>query len=219
MLSASVVLAARRDIGTGLLPGRDSAPPRLRLLRSPTAQALRFERGLLLAWLIGVGSFALVVGVVSEAVREAVSDDVQRQLEKLGAAANTPTGYLGFAFLFVILAISLFCCFQLSALREEEAEQRLETLLSLPVSRSRWLAGRLLVAASGAAALALAVGALAWAGAASQGVDVTFWRMLEAGANCLPAGFLFLGLGALAFALVPRAATALAYALVAATFL
>ena len=219
LLSASVVLAARRDIGSGLLPGRDSAPPRLRLLRSPSAQALRSERGLLLAWLIGVGSFALVVGVVSEAVRDAVSDDVQRQLEKLGPAANTPTGYLGFAFLFVILAISLFCCFQLSALREEEAEQRLETLLSLPVSRSRWLAGRLVIAASGAAVLALVAGAVAWAGAASQGADVTFSRMLEAGANCLPAGFLFLGLGALAFALVPRAATAIAYALVAATFL
>ena len=39
----------RRDIGRGLLPARDSAPPRLRLLGSPTAQALRSERGSLLA--------------------------------------------------------------------------------------------------------------------------------------------------------------------------
>ena len=43
-------------------------------------------------------------------------------------------------------------------------------------------------------------------------------HLLEAGANCLPTAFLFLALGALAFALVPHAAPAIAYALVAATF-
>ena len=53
---------------------------------------------------------------------------------------------------------------------------------------------------------------LAWAGAASQGADVSLARMLEAGANCLPVAVLFLGLGALALALAPRAGTTIAYA-------
>jgi ABC-2 type transport system permease protein len=43
--------------------------------------------------------------------------------------------------------------------------------------------------------------------------------MVEAGANCLPVVVLFLGLGALALALVPRAGTTIAYALVGAAFL
>ena len=38
--------------------------------------------------------------------------------------------------------------------------------------------------------------------------------MIGAGANCLPIALLFLGLGALAFAAVPRATTAIAYGLV-----
>ena len=42
--------------------------------------------------------------------------------------------------------------------------------------------------------------------------------MLGAGANCLPVALLFLGLGALAFALAPRASTAIAYGLVAVAF-
>lgn len=41
---------------------------------------------------------------------------------------------------------------------------------------------------------------LAWAGATTQGARVSLPRMLEAGANCLPAAQLFLALGALAFA-------------------
>jgi hypothetical protein len=54
----------------------------------------------------------------------------------------TPAGWLGFAFVFFILAVSLFCCTQVAALRCEDAEGRLETLLSFSLGRRRWLAGR-----------------------------------------------------------------------------
>jgi ABC-2 type transport system permease protein len=43
--------------------------------------------------------------------------------------------------------------------------------------------------------------------------------MIEAGANCLPVTVLFLGLGALALALVPRAGPTIAYSLVGIAFL
>jgi ABC-2 type transport system permease protein len=159
------------------------------------------------------------MGTLSDAVRSGLSDNVERQLAKLGAeSVATPSGWLGFSFIFFILAASLFCCAQIGAARGEEAEQRLETLLALPVSRRDWLAGRLLLAAAGAAAVALAAGLLAWAGAATQGAGVSLSSMLGAGANCLPVALLFLGLGALAFALAPRASTAVAYGLVGVTF-
>jgi polyether ionophore transport system permease protein len=220
LLVAAGVLAVRRDIGSGLLPARESAPPRLRLLRTPAAQALRSERGVLIAWLLGVGAFALLMGVISDAATpDLISENVQRQLEKLGTdSVVTPSGWLGFSFIFFILAVSLFCCMQISSLRGEEAEQRLETLLALPVGRSGWLAGRLLLAAAGAVAVGLAAGVLAWAGAAAQGADVSLPEMLGAGANTLPPALLFLALGTLAFALVPRASTVIAYGLVGLAF-
>jgi ABC-2 type transport system permease protein len=68
LLAAGAALAARRDVGTGVLPSRDSAPPRLRLLGSPAAQALRSERGGLVAWICGVAAFAVLTGVISTAV-------------------------------------------------------------------------------------------------------------------------------------------------------
>jgi ABC-2 type transport system permease protein len=50
------------------------------------------------------------------------------------------------------------------------------------------------------------------------GADISLGDMLGAGANCLPIALLFLGLGALAFALVPRATSGIAYGLVLAAF-
>ncbi len=220
-----IVLAARvansRDIATGILGGRDSAAPRLRLLSSPTAQALRSERASLIAWLGSVAAFAFVLGVVSTSISSAgISKSVQRTLAELGSGSiETPRGYLAFVFIFFILAASLFVCAQVGAARHEEADGRLETLLSLPVSRGRWLGGRLLLAACGAAAISLVAGLFAWAGAASQGVDISLPRMLEAGANCLPVALLFLGIAALAYAIVPRTGVSIAYGLVAVTFL
>ena len=68
--------------------------------------------------------------------------------------------------------------------------------------------------------ISLAAGFFTWAGAASSGVaDLSLPRMLEAGANCLPVAILFLGLAALAYALVPRASAGIAYGLVIVAFL
>jgi ABC-2 type transport system permease protein len=221
LLAAAARIAAGRDVGTGVIRTRDSAEPSLRLLRTPTMQALRGERASLLVWLISVGAFAFILGTISASVSSAgISRSVQREIAKLGSGSIlTPTGYLAFVFVFFILVVSLFACAQISGARREEAEGRLETLLAQPVSRRAWLGGRLLLAALAAAAISLVAGLLAWAGAASQGVTISLTRMLEAGANCLPVTLLFLGLAALAYALVPRASAGIAYALVTVAFL
>ena len=220
LLSAAGAIAARREVGSGLLQGRDSTDADLRLLSSPTALAVRLRRGSMLAWLTGIGVFAGVVGVLSTSFTTAdISANLRRQLEKLsGANITTPAGALGFYFLLFVLVISLFACAQLAAVRRQEADQQLETLFAQPVGRRRWLVQHLALAAAGAAALALATAILAWAGAASQNAHVSLPHLVEAGLNCLPTALLFLGLATLAFALVPRASTGLSYGLVTLAF-
>jgi ABC-2 type transport system permease protein len=221
LLSAAWRLAAQRDIGSGVLPAHDQAPPRLWLLSSPTAQALRAEGSSLLVWLGSVGAFALIMGMVSKSISAAgISTSVRREIAKLGSGSIlTPTGYLGFTFIFFILTVSLFACAQVGVARHEEADGRLETILARPVGRRGWLAGRLALAVAGAVAISLSAGAFAWAGGALEGVSISLPRMLEAGANCLPVAVLFLGLAALAYALIPRASAGIAYGLVTVTFL
>jgi ABC-2 type transport system permease protein len=221
LLTLAARIAAWRDVGTGVLPARESAEPRLRLLSSPTAQALRGQRGGLIVWIGAVAVFAVILGVISNSVSSAgISKSLQREIAKLGAGSiATPTGYLAFVFIFFVLAISLFGCAQIGAARHEEADQQLETLLALPVSRRRWLGGRLLLASGAAVVISLLAGVLAWAGAASQGLGISPSSMLEAGANCLPVALLFLALTALAYAALPRASAGIAYGLVAVAFL
>jgi polyether ionophore transport system permease protein len=221
LLGGAGLIASRRDVGSSLLPARDSAPPRTRLLGSPGALAARSEAISLAVWVLASGFFALIVGIISTSVAAAgISSSVQRQLREVAAVAiTTPTGYIGFSFLLLTLVVSLFCCSQIAAARHEEADERLETVLALPVARHRWLAERLSLAVAGAVAISLVAGALGWAGAAAQSAGVELPEMLEAGANCLPVALLFLSLAALAYALVPRAAVGVAYGLVAASFL
>ena len=94
----------------------------------------------------------------------------------------------------------------------------LETLFALPVDRRAWLAGRLALAFAGGAAIALFCGLCAWAGAATQNAGVSLSQMLGAGANCLPTALLFLGIGALIFALFPRASVGVNYGLIVLAF-
>jgi ABC-2 type transport system permease protein len=213
-------IAERRDVGRGLLGARDSAPPRLRFLSSSTALALRLERGSLIAWTSGIAAFALIVGLLVHTFASAhLSAELKRQLAKLGAGSIvTPKGALGFYFLFFALAISLFLCSQVAGARREEADGRLETSFALPVARHAWLGGRLALAACTAALLALAAGLFAWLGATTQGGGVSLADMAAGGANCLPPGLCFLGLGALALAALPRATTGVSYGLVAISF-
>jgi ABC-2 type transport system permease protein len=213
-------IALRRDVGSGLIQAHDQTAPRLRLLSSPTALALRGELGSLAGWLFGVGGFAVIFGVISTTFTTAkLSENLRRELARVGGATiATPTGALGLYFLFFVLAVSLFACAQIAAARHEEAGQQLETLLALPVGRRHWLTGRLALALGGSIVLALGAGLLAWAGARSQGASVSLPRMLEAGANCLPATLLFGSLSALAFAAVPRATGGIAYGLVSVAF-
>ncbi|HEY8766630.1 MAG TPA: hypothetical protein VIP09_05125 [Dehalococcoidia bacterium] len=141
-------------------------------------------------------------------------------MRKLGAVDfTTPSGYIGLVFLFFVLAIALYCCGQLGGLREEESETRLETLFALPVSRTRWLAGRLVLAALGATVIAVAAGTGAGIGTSAAGAHVSFLRLIEAGLNCLPASLPFLGVGTLLYTASPRVGVGVAYALVSGAFI
>ena len=206
-----------------MLPARDSADPRLALLSSPTAQALRAERASLIVWTSGVGGVRVHPrrGLEERLVGgHPGGRAAARSRSSASGSIATPTGYLAFVFIFFVLAVSLFACAQVGAARHEEADQQLETLLALPVGRRRWLGGRLLLASCAVAAhLRWRPGCSTWAGAASAGVSISLPRMLEAGANCLPVALLFLGLAALAYAVVPRASAGIAYGLVTVAFL
>jgi ABC-2 type transport system permease protein len=223
---ASLLLAGalerRRDVGTGLFAARaTTGKPHLRLLRSPTLFAVRAEAVTFVVWAAGVGGFAFILGLLAKTVASmSLPANLRQEVSKLGAGGlSTVSSVLGLYFIFFVLAMSLFCCGQLGAARDEEAQGRLETLFALPEGRISWLTGRLVLAVAGATLIGIVAGLGAALGAVAAGSDVSFGSLIEAGLNCLPASLLFLGVGALCVAVAPRSGAGIAYAFVGATFL
>jgi ABC-2 type transport system permease protein len=168
-----------------------------------------------------VGVLAFLFGVIAKSVSNAgVPPALRRDLARAGAGSvATPAGYLGLVFLVFVLVVSLFVASQMGALRTEELSGRLATMLALPLSRVRWLVTRLVVISGASAAISVTAAVCSWAGARAAGADVGQSDLLLAAVNGWAVASLFLGLGAVVYALAPRGAPAVLYTLVTVTFL
>src|SRR5205823_12500659 len=98
------------------------------------------------------------------------------------------------------------------------AEGRTVAVRARPVARVPWLGGRRAVSVVGLGGLVLVAGVGGWAGSASQHGGVSLPRALGAAFNAVPAALVVLGVGTLAHGLAPRRAVAIAYGLVAWSF-
>lgn len=211
-------LARGRDLGGAVLARSGTTRSDLRLLSSVAEHAFRFSRGTMLGWAAGVGAFAFMFGLIARGVVDSAREALARAASELGGSA-TPDGYIGFGFIFIVLAVSIYAATLVGAAREEEASGRLDDILIQPISRARWLASRLGVALS---SLFAAAGGAAFAGLVGGAIGnagVSPGMMLAAGANTLPAAILFLGLTTLIFGFRPRETTSGGIGLVVVSFL
>jgi ABC-2 type transport system permease protein len=212
----ALALARTRDVDSSVIHARDHARSRLVLLGSPTQAAVRSELPTLIGWLVATGLFAFALGAFARSVTEEIR---KVSIHTYGLTITTATGYLAAVFALFALVVALYAASRIGGLRDEESSGRLETLFALPIARRSWMGGRLALAAGTTVVLSLAMGVLAWAGAVVTNGDVSFGDMLAAGANCIAAALLFLGLGALLFAWLPRPSPGAALGLVGVAFL
>ena len=126
-----MVLAGTRDLGAGILPTNDTAPPHTRLLHSPLGLAARLELHTALGWTIGLGAGGLVLGLSTKTVQGIWKDQTGGVVQRLGGASGGDA-YLGLIFLIVALLVGLAAAGQVTATREEEADGRLDHLLARP---------------------------------------------------------------------------------------
>ena len=206
-----VWLQARRDLGAGVLGAGRAPRSRLRLLGSSLAFALRSEIGVVAAWTVGIGTGALLFGVLAKDVGAFIStsNGVQRTLARLVAGSIVrPAGFLGFTFTFLVLPVTVMGVLLVGAARAEESAGRLEPVLACAVPRWRWLVGRVAVIVGAVVVTLVACTVLTWLGAATRHAGVGLGDMARAGVNCLPPALLFMGIAVAAFGVLPRATVA-----------
>jgi ABC-2 type transport system permease protein len=217
---AAVRVAARRDLGSSAFAIRARRRPRTFLLGGQAGLTLRLTRTAVVAWIAALVLSGLVFGLVAQAAGTAIrgAAGLEDAIARLGGSANGPAAYLGLVFVVAAGLVAIAVSGQVAAMRNEEASGHLENLLVRPVARRSWLGVRLAVALGLAIAASVLAGVAAWVGAATQSAGIGLGDLLKAGVNVIPPGVFVLGLGALAFALLPRAAIAITYGIVVWSF-
>jgi ABC-2 type transport system permease protein len=221
LVVAAIRIASTRDLGASALASHDRSRPRTLLLGDQAGLTIRLTWPVVAAWLLALSVTGLVFGLVAQAAGAAIrgARGLEEAIQRLGATTSGAASYLGFVFVVAAVLMSIAVAGQIAGVRNEEASGHLDNLLVRPVARWRWLGVRLVAAfafAVGAGALA---GFASWIRAASQHADVGLGQLVGAGLNVVPPALFVLGIGALAFGIVPRASIGLTYGLVVWSFL
>jgi ABC-2 type transport system permease protein len=215
LLTVTVLLAGARDVGAGLLPARDSARSRTRLLGGVFGLAARLDLGLIAGWLAAVVVMSFVFGVVSPGIAASNSAQIDKSFTRLGIHGIGTDTYLAVLFLMIGSVMTFAAAAHVAATREQEADGHLDHVLTQPVSRTRWLVSRCAIAVGALLATGLVAGIGGWLGVTTQGGGTTLPKLLAAGLNLVAPALLVLGVGTLAHGLVPRYAAGVAYGLCA----
>ena len=203
----SVLTAAHRDVGSGLIVGRATRPGRLRLLRSLPGFAVRRTLPLAFGWAAGLGAYFLLIGLLARSLTDFLV--ANPQFAELAAQAGfagltTVQGYAAALFTLLAIPLGIFAASRLSVDAADEVSRRLTAVFSLPLSRPRWSLVHLAVVVAAVVALAVATGLATVAGTAlvSAGLQVT--EALAGTLNVVPVALLCLGAAQLALGWMPR---------------
>jgi len=222
LVAIAVVAFIRRDIGGPLLRG---APRKSRvewrpagdpLLRTPVLAIVDQQRVWIVAWALGLGVLAGFLTSITKTMVDAFGNSdipmLRAYFERAGINAYADfVGVIWFSTL--LLLISLFVIAQVSGWAADDAEGRLEMILSAPVSRPRVVVERI-AAVVLASAVVVAVSSLAvYLTATSTGISLPAGRFVFASAAVLPVAYAFSGLGHALVGWRPRVAVAILGAL------
>jgi beta-exotoxin I transport system permease protein len=182
------------------------APSRPDSLRAVVRRGLRDRARAVSIWGLSIGGY----GAFMAAVYPSMQSSIEKMLrsypaglkEAFGAQSmNTVEGYLHAEMFSLIVPLALgYFAIRAVAGPTVGAEERgdLDTILSLPISRTVLLAGSYLVAALASLAIMIIAGALTFFGGSIAGTDISLGLVTAGVIGVWPLALLFAGLSALA---------------------
>jgi ABC-2 type transport system permease protein len=207
LVAVGFTLSTRRDVGAGLRAPRAGTAHASDLLAHPVGFAFRLHRASLIGWsaalfLLGV-MYGSVLGDSEQMLTQIKSlEDFLPEIAGVGLIETFA------AMITTIMAIitAIFAVLAALRMRSEETAGRAEPLLATALSRTRWVAGHLAVAALGGTGVLLAGGlGLGLAGAASTGDVGLLPKLLGASLAYAPALWVTTGVVVVLFGILPRA--------------
>ncbi|MDG4752660.1 hypothetical protein O7630_17090 [Micromonospora sp. WMMD718] len=208
---AALALAGRRDTRDGLISPATGRPPRLRLLGSVDAFAIRRMLRPLAGWSAGLGAYFLLIGMLAESLTGFLADNPR--FADLAAQAGfaglgTVRGYAATLFALLAVPVGAFTAVRLAALAAAETGERLTLLLAGPVTRGRLLNAEILTTAAGAAVLVTVAATATWLGASLVDANLPLSAALAGAWNTLPVALLSLAAATVALGRAPHGVVA-----------
>ena len=204
-------LLAARDVGAGLVaerPGPSGASP---LLRNAFGLAWRLDRGALLLWTVGLCLYGLLIGSIVHGIGDELGGETARDvIVRMGGSHVVEQAFVAVAFCMLGMMAAAFAISLTLRLHQEEAGQHAEALLGGSLSRSRWVAGHLMLSLLGSALAIVTAGVVAGLtyGVTSHDVGGKLLMVVGTALVQLPAVWLPAAIAVALFGLMPRFAPA-----------
>jgi len=219
LVTAAFALAAWRDQGAGLLPGRPGPRSASGLLRGPFGLAWRVQRPVLAGWLTAYVFVFAASGAGARGIGSILGGSavLKRYLLRAGYQATVADSYLSALMLLAGLATAAYATSAVLRLRAEETGNLADPVLAAPTGRIRWGLSHISVAVGGACLLLVTAGLSAGLGdgIAAGPVSTQVPSLLGAALARLPATLVLAAVAIMAFGLLPWASVALAWTAVA----
>lgn len=210
LAAAAAAAAGRRDIRDGYLRAPSGRAPRMRLLGSVQAFAVRRLVRPLAAWSAGVGAYYLLIGVLAVSMADFLTDNphfADLAAQAGFAGLGTVQGYTATLFALLAVPAGAFAAVRLATLAADETGRRLTLLFAQPLTRTRVLTAEITAALGGVIVLTTVAGLATWSGTQAVGAELGLTAALSGAWNVVPIALLCLGAGVLALGWAPRAVT------------
>jgi ABC-2 type transport system permease protein len=215
LITIGIVAFVRRDLGGTALPRRaregraTGSPSNDPLLRLPVLGQLRQQVDWVLSWLVGfvlISVFLITVAkTIVDTLTSSASPLLRAYLERAGLSAYD--AFVGVMWLSTAtLLLSIYAITQVASWAADDAEGRLATILSAPVSHARVVLERLATLLVAVTLIAVASSVAVYMVAAGQGIGLDRGRVALAGALLVTIPFAFGSIGQLVAASRPRIA-------------
>jgi ABC-2 type transport system permease protein len=204
---AGPVAAVRRDLRGGWLNPPVGRPPRLALLGSVPAFAVRRTLRPLVGWSLGIAAYCVLIGLIAESMIEFLTENAQfaEAAAQAGFAdLGSVKGYAGTLLTLLAVPIGVFAAVRIATLAADETGRRITQLYAQPVTRRTVAGFDAATGAGGATMLALVAATSLWLGTAVTGADLSWTAAIAGGVNGLPIAALCVGAALFALGFTPR---------------
>ena len=214
LVPMAFALRSRRDLGSGLFPDR-LGPAQGRLATSG-GLTWRLQRGMLVAWVVGVAVMGFVLGSMANNVTGLLASEQMREyLLLLGGEQGLVDAFLAAEITIFGAIVGAYAVSAMLRMRAEESSGHVEELLATPTTRLRWAASHFGFVLAAVAVVIVIGGTTAGLGHGIATGDPLgqALRLAGAAAGQVPAAWVMASIVLLLFGWVPRAAVAASWGL------